>query len=160
MRPWSWETWSHWGEPRPGTRREDGAESQQQRERLRRRPDCVWGVKPAEAEDDGPRSRPALNPVAHVLVRDRRGDVTLHMTGRPATALVWPQAKECQGCWRPPEVGQAWSSLSLSLQQEPPCPHLDLGLWPPDWERFNVCCVRPPSLWSSVTEAAGNESTR
>ena len=39
------------------------------------------------------------------------------------------------------------------LEGARPCRHLDFSLWPPEPERINFCCFKPPNLWPFVMAA-------
>lgn len=40
-----------------------------------------------------------------------------------------------------------------SLRRNPPCPHLALGVPPPELRKINSCCLSPLGLWHLVTAA-------
>ena len=107
----------------------------------------------------------ALNPTSGLLIRregtERRTRIrpreeTQREGGRVAQRPAWCSLSEC---WpHPAREKQEGSSPRASGGSTAPG-HLDFRFWPPELERVNSCCFKPPRLWSCLTAALGNEHT-
>lgn len=64
--------------------------------------------------------------------------------GRDTGGCLWTWNDAASGLrWGSPPSGSK-RTLPGSLEGARPCQPLILGLWPPEWERRNSCCSKPP----------------